>query len=275
MNSNYDELRKPGTLVHDRYLVERCLERDGWEICYQAMDLSSGRKVQLRHLDIRVASWDFDRVEEAINRYRSFAQHWHRAEKDSAFVLAPVWDFFQEDGSPFVVTGLWGEHTESRPRDAVEENLIQVKRILPDVCRGLEALHKNGLLKLTLTKDDIALLPDGQVRIAFRAARENLMLLDLRKGPDWMSQSETAPEVYLMKKKTPACDVYSVSAYVYNLLTAGNLSSSLNRLDVNDRILFPKSVSEHHRQVLTRGLMLNPQQRIQTVREFTEQFLAE
>lgn len=92
--------------------------------------------------------------------------------------------------------------------------------ILSQLCKGLVAIHKIGIIHRDLKSTNVMINNQGQVKIAdFGIARldvSNLTVTDELLG----SATHMAPEIWKQSEITKASDLYSLGVILYELLTA-------------------------------------------------------
>ena len=132
-----------------------------------------------------------------------------------------VFDVGESDGRPFIVMEYveghtladeLGRHGPLAPERAVDLAL--------QICSGLEAAHASGLVHRDVKPRNLLLRPDGVLKIAdFGIARaaESTRLTEI--GTILGTAAYLAPEQAEGVEATPAADLYSVGAVLYELLT--------------------------------------------------------
>jgi len=101
-----------------------------------------------------------------------------------------------------------------RAQISAEESLVLAWAI----CRGLDALHKQGLLHLHLTPELIRINKDGEVRVSGIASAQpaaSVKTIKLQKIPPLYY----APEQFQNLSLTSSADIYALSAILYELVT--------------------------------------------------------
>jgi serine/threonine protein kinase len=132
-----------------------------------------------------------------------------------------VFDVGESDGRPFIVM----EYVEG---DTLAAELGRHGPLPPDravdlalqICSGLEAAHASGLVHRDVKPRNLLLRPDGVLKIVdFGIARaaESTRLTEI--GTILGTAAYLAPEQAEGAEATPAADLYSVGAVLYELLT--------------------------------------------------------
>lgn len=108
--------------------------------------------------------------------------------------------------------------------------------IITQICRGLEALHKNGLVHRDITPNNIILSPDGNARIIdYGIARA----FDTKKSADTQilgTPGYAAPEQFGFSQSNAQTDIYAVGVLL-NVMLTGKLPSEQRAEGMLGRII--------------------------------------
>jgi serine/threonine protein kinase len=156
-------------------------------------------------------------------------------------------------------------------------------RIIAQVAQGLHRAHKQNLVHRDVKPDNILLGPDGVAKLAdlglVKEADTDLNLTKTGRGlgtPHFM-----APEQFRHAKfADPRCDIYSLGATLYQIVTGVlPFSSSNGPLDawmkkINNELKSPRdltpAISERLNWAILRAMSADPEKRPRTCREFVE-----
>jgi serine/threonine protein kinase len=196
-----------------RYRIERPLGQGGMASVYLAHDEELDRPVALKILADNL-------VGDATFRDR-FEREARLAARLSHPNVVRVFDVGESDGRPFIVM----EYVEG---DTLADELGRHGPLPPDravelalqICSGLAAAHASGLVHRDVKPRNLLLRPDGVLKIAdFGIARaaESTRLTEI--GTILGTAAYLAPEQAQGLEATPAADLYSVGAVLYELLT--------------------------------------------------------
>lgn len=194
-------------------MIERPLGQGGMATVYLALDEELDRPVALKILADNLAG-------DATFRDR-FEREARLAARLSHPNVVRIFDVGESDGRPFIVMEYvegdtladeLGRHGPLPPERAVDLAL--------QICSGLEAAHASGLVHRDVKPRNLLLRPDGVLKIAdFGIARaaESTRLTEI--GTILGTAAYLAPEQAEGVEATPAADLYSVGAVLYELLT--------------------------------------------------------
>jgi len=200
-------------LLAARYRIERPLGQGGMATVYLAHDEELDRPIALKILADNLAG-------DATFRDR-FEREARLAARLSHPNVVRVFDVGESDGRPFIVM----EYVEG---DTLADELVRHGPLPParavelalQICSGLEAAHASGLVHRDVKPRNLLLRPDGVLKIAdFGIARaaESTRLTEI--GTILGTAAYLAPEQAEGLEATPAADLYSVGAVLYELLT--------------------------------------------------------
>jgi serine/threonine protein kinase len=228
-----DEL-KPGTkLMHGQYTIEGFLAAGGFGITYLAKD-SLNRQVVIkecfpgsfcRRQNHSVTPRSRAHQNELKSIVRLFSQEAMSLAKANHPNIVGVHQVFEENNTAYMamdfVEGrdlleILQENPESLTPDLVESYLTKI-------LDAIKHIHDMGILHRDISPDNILIDADGEpILIDFGAARESTnekatrMLSALRVVKDGYSPQE----FYIAgSDQTPSCDLYSLAASFYHLIT--------------------------------------------------------
>ena len=192
-------------------------------------------------------------------------------------------DFGRDGETPFLVMEfVEGESLGARiERDgAVEE--AEAVRIASCIAEGLHHAHKLGLIHRDVKPDNILLTPSGDVKLTDMGLVKELEAdLNLtRTGRGLGTPHFMAPEQFRNAKKADVrCDVYSLAATLYQMVTGELPFKSLNPLDawmkkINNDLPGPRriksDVSERVDWAIRRSMSADPNLRASSCRDFVD-----
>jgi serine/threonine protein kinase len=155
-------------------------------------------------------------------------------------------------------------------------------KIIAQVAQGLHKAHKLGLVHRDVKPDNILLTPDGNVKLVdlglVKEVEADLNLTRTGRGlgtPHYM-----APEQFRNAKKADVrCDIYSLAATLYHMVTGEVPFKACGPLDawmkkIHNELAAPREVvgelSERTDWAVRRAMSPDPNQRPASCREFVE-----
>jgi serine/threonine protein kinase len=200
-------------LLAGRYRLERRLGLGGMAVVHLALDTVLDRPVAVKLLAARFA--DDAELRERFLREGRFA-----AKLSHPNVVA-VFDTGELDGLPYLVM----EHVEGA---SLAEALARRGALPPDevaelgrqACAGLAHAHGHGLVHRDVKPQNLLLRADGVLKVAdFGIARASDAGATLTQAGTLLGTATyMAPEVANGEPATPASDLYSLGAVLYELL---------------------------------------------------------
>jgi serine/threonine protein kinase len=272
-----------GQRIGQRYELEEEIGRGAAGSVYGARDLHLGRRVAIKQLHA-----DFLGSSEAVARFQREA--WTIAQLRSHHVVQ-VFDCGLDSGEPYIVMELLeGETLEARlhrQRDG-RLPLSQVGRIVTDVAKGLELIHRAGIVHRDIKPANVFIAREGQ--------REVVKLLDFgiaTSRPPARAETDDSsvvgtpqymgPEQLQGQEATFRGDLWSLSILTYELLTGARpfQGETLTRLiasTTSGSFPAPSSVvttlDDRVDAFFTRAFAVESERGYQTAREFVGELSA-
>jgi serine/threonine protein kinase len=193
-----------------RYQLEEPLGHGGMASVYRARDTSLGREVALKVLAENLTG-DEDLRKRFLREARLAARLSHPN-------VVSVYDVGEEeDGRPYIVMELVdGETLAERGRVPPDE----ARALTLEAARGLAHAHEAGLIHRDIKPGNLLVRVDGTIKIAdFGIARAAETTALTQAGTVLGTAAYLAPEQALGEEVTPAADVYSLGAVLYELMT--------------------------------------------------------
>lgn len=190
--------------------------RGGMSTVYEARDTRIGRRVALKVVSIPgYLSAEMKQAQAArIKREaRSIARLSHPN-------IVSVHDVGEQDGHHFIVMEfLDGQTLRARMNDGPPLSTADILHILEGVAGGLDAVHAQNVVHRDIKPSNVMLLPDGRVKLMdFGVARQVDDTMVTQAGTMVGSPAYMAPEQIEGQVPTPASDVWSLGALLYEML---------------------------------------------------------
>jgi eukaryotic-like serine/threonine-protein kinase len=201
-----------GRTLAERYRVESEIARGGMAGVYRARDLRLDRDVAVKVLAEPYAS-DADFTARFLGEARAAASMSHPS-------LVHVYDSGSDGDAHYIVMELLERHRTLRQRLDAEGRLPvdEVLRIGRDLLAGLAVVHERGLVHCDVKPANVMIGPGGGVK---------LIDFGIATQPHGGTDGDTsigslrfmAPEQLRGEALTPASDLFSVGAVLYEALT--------------------------------------------------------
>lgn len=198
-----------------RYVITGQLGRGGMGIVYEAEDMLLRRRVAIKLLPKEVSS-----NSEALTRFLREAQA--AARLNHANVVA-VYDIGEANGTHYIVMELMtGGSAKAMLTARGPFHWVEATSILAEVCRGVAAAHKAGLIHRDIKPANILRSADGIVKLGDFGLVKPAGI----KGPVLTSLGEVVGTPHYMSPEQSRCDaldkrsdIYSLGASYFALLT--------------------------------------------------------
>ncbi len=234
----------PGTVLKKKYVAGRVLGYGGFGVTYIGWDQVLQRKVAIKEYlpsDFATRSYGSRRVTvfsgEAAEQFqaglKSFLFEARRLAKfNSVAETVDIYDCFEENGSGYIVMEyLDGMTVKEALRKRRRLSVKQARAIALSVLRGLEPVHKAGIIHRDIAPDNIFITKTGRIKILdFGAARYATAVQS--KSLSVILKPGFAPEEQYRSRgeQGPWTDVYALGATVYCMITGKKPEESIQRL---------------------------------------------
>ncbi len=259
----------PGTIVAEKYRIERQIGAGGMGMVYKAMEIETGDAVALKVIPPSQIS-----SEKAVQR---LIDEGKTARSIAHPNVVRTYDIGRHNGAPYISM----EFVEGKPlhiwrnEKMTRNEPVPAKvagQIIKEVLNGLEAAHAAGVIHRDLKPENIMLLGEptatnAQVKIVdFGIALATKKKTSGTSGTGLGTQEYMAPEqVRNANAANPAADMFSVSKIFYELIV-GVLPSGHWTPPSDGRSDVPGAID----QLIHQGLAPNRDQRPQTAAEYRD-----
>lgn len=236
-----------GTLLHDRYRIDKVLGRGGTAITYQVYDrhlerisalkeyfpaeianrIPGSREVIL-YAGKKAAEYahGFARFQEEAQNMMRFHDHPH---------IIHVYDYFEENKTAYIVM----EYLQGVTlKDMIEEAPLPYEKAVAigaTICTALTAMHKQKILHRDISPDNIFICTDGTVKLIdfgaarFAATTKQQLTITYKGG-------FTPPEQFsTLEEPDPRSDIYALAATLYMAISGVRPDDARER-EVRDEV---------------------------------------
>lgn len=251
-----------GTVLKDRYKLEKVLGRGGFGITYRAFD----RNVQVEVAVKEYLAKSGEEAERAVREARIAASLY---ELDG---IVAVRDYFKENGTAYIVMEyVRGVSVKQYITKHGRMNGQEVLKGIAPLMKSIQKIHEKGILHRDISADNLMITKDGKWKlIDFGAAgfvdpkREEHTIL-IKRG-------FVPVEQYRAEEKLgPWTDVYSLCAVIYFMISGMVPEDAMERW-INDRMIrlediYGTGLSVVQSQEIMKGLAVRKEERYQSVEE--------
>jgi serine/threonine-protein kinase len=265
--------RKPIGSSRDRYERIQVLGEGGMGVVWRGRDLKTGSDVA-----IKVMKDLYDSA--SVELFKKESDALTKLSHPNIVDIRDI-DVLNEDGQEkpfFVMPLLTGKTLAELIRESSERlTTPRVVEIITHVCRGLHAAHAQGMIHRDIKPSNIFVLNDDTVKII------DFGVVYLTGTRSIAGQKGTlqymSPEQLLGKEVSPASDLFSLGAVLYESLTGRNPFTHHTREETSDAVLnsMPQPVSELNpaishgiAQVVHKCLAKRPINRFSSARELAD-----
>ena len=194
-----------------RYRLVRRIAAGGMGEVWAADDTVLGRRVALKVLVDELAADD-----RATRRFVREARATARLTHPN---VARVYDFGGDGGAPFLVMELLEGETLAARLAAGPLPPAEAARVAAAVADALDAAHQRGIVHRDVKPANVMLTPDGEVKVMdFGIAAAADETHSTTGSGMYATVAYISPERVAGQPATPASDVYSLGAVLYELL---------------------------------------------------------
>lgn len=276
---------KPGTVLHDQYVIGTTVGVGGFGIVYKAWDRNLSRMIAIKeffpmgyvnripgHKEIMVFGNKKQEFKQEIQRFLEEARYLAKFSNHPNIIN--VYSFFEENNTAYTAMEFldgvtYKDFIKSQGGKIEIDSTISV---ITAILKALKEIHKYNIIHRDVAPDNIYICWDGRIKLMdFGAARfsKNDKDLDVVLKPGF-----APPEQYQAKSQQGVyTDIYAVGAVMYRSLTGQMPIEASNRLEQDDLLppnVINPDIPEKLNNIILRAMALQPDLRFKTDDEFIE-----
>ena len=210
------------TVLKGRYYIGNIFSKTIDSTVYIAYDLELNKKVFVREFTGEHISKLSKRHSpiELVQRFMSYAKT--TAAMSINDILPRTVDTFSENSIGYLVTDYFeGESLKTLLGSEIKISSSNSLKIAEQLLKGFKNMHNSGVIFGSLSPDTLYILKNGEVRIFGLGSSFYDFTDDLDCRVELLNPSYAAPELFGSDTNQVGayCDVYSVAAILYRLLT--------------------------------------------------------
>ncbi|WP_273149326.1 bifunctional protein-serine/threonine kinase/phosphatase [Methylophaga thiooxydans] len=260
------------------------MEFDGFEILrelyvssrshvFLAKDMTTQENVVLK-----VLSTDLEDDQEAIERF--LMEEWVTRRLNSVHCLKAIESQRQRHFLYSVTEFIEGQTLTQWMQDNPQPSLDQVRRIVEQIAKGLQTMHRREMIHQDIRPDNIMIDSSGTVKIIDFGSTRVAGVAELGAETDLIlgTAQFTAPEYFLGYEGTPQSDIFSLAVLTYHLLSHelpyGSSVSKAYSVAAQRKLSYRSLVREEHKipfwvdDTIRKAASIQPHKRYQEVAEF-------
>jgi serine/threonine protein kinase len=285
--SSTNRLVRVGTVLKDRFLLEKEIARGGMGVVYLARDLLKER-YQDRHpyIAVKVLTEQYKTHPDA---FISLQREAGKAQKLAHPNICTVYDFDHDDDVVFMTM----EHLEGQTLDKfimAHANTASLKTcfdIIASMCKGLSFAHSKGIVHSDFKPGNVMVMPDGSVKIldfgiaSISAQHERhtqeATLFDPSRRLGALTPAYASCEMIEGQEPDPRDDIYAISCVAYELLSGRHPFKRVQSTVARDGRLKPmpiKGLNKKQWKALQHGLAFERKARTPSIEQFMSELTA-
>lgn len=279
---------KPGTIIHDRYLIGCVIGEGGFGITYVGNDNVLNVKVAVKEFYMTgCVSRDgsvsmtvephYGDTEQLVTtskaKFLNEAKELAKFDKEKGIVC--VRDFFEENNTAYIVMDYIDgmtlkDYVETNGKFDAKELVIKMQQLM----KSLEVVHSNNIIHRDISPENIMVDDKLELKLLdFGAARE--VLPDVSKSLSVILKPGYAPEEQYRKKgkQGPWTDVYSLCGTIYYCVTGKVPEDSMERFfddTLQDLCEIEGNCPQKVSDVIKKGMAIEAKDRYQNIGELCD-----
>lgn len=252
-----------GTLLANRYRIERLIKAGGFAAVYVAVDLRQRLRCAVKET--------FDPTAENGEQFRLEADILAGVRHPN---LPGVWDYFQHNGGLYLVMEyIEGDDLESRldQEGSLSEELVT--DWMMQLCEALTSLHQHQppIIHRDIKPANVKITPEGQAFLVdFGIAKLYRAGNNTQVAARAVTDGFSPLEQYGQGSTDPRSDIYAVGATMYNLLTGVIPPDAPSRVAEETMAIpsqYQPDMSPMMEKIVLKALHLRPSDRFQSAEE--------
>lgn len=284
LRNNQHRVLKPGTLVKNRFRLEREIGHGGMGVVYTARDL---RKEEMGDDDSIIA---IKLLTQKLNSYPKALRMLQQETKKSQGLAHPnivtVYDF-DRDGDMFYMTMEYLTGQTLKDYLKIHRDYpVDLKMVLPVIqgmVSGLSYAHQKSIIHSDLKPANVFLTTAGVTKILDFGIARAMMGSEVAQSPEnhteklvGLTPNFASPEMFAGEPPSPGDDVYALACITYYLLAGKHPYDNIPANKAIKKGLVPIRVdglNDRQWNTLLKSLQLNGTDRIDNADEFLAGFL--
>lgn len=234
---------RPGTILHNKYVVGKAIGHGGFGITYVGFDAELERKIAVKEYmpnefsnripgDDRVIVYEGEKREQFESGLAKFTEEAQRlAMFQGREGIVQIYDCFLENNTAYLIMEhLDGETVKEKVRRDGKMNLEEAVGVIMPILRSLKEMHAAGILHRDIAPDNIMLTRDGVAKLIDFGAARFATAGHSRSLTVLIKQGYAPVEQYNSRGDQGSwTDVYGLATTFYFLLTGKTPQDAMER----------------------------------------------
>lgn len=219
--ANLNEAAGPltGSYIKDRYTIGNIYSQNSDSTVYIAFDEQFNNKVFIRQFTAE-GMYENTPFERCIITQRFISYQKTLAGVSLCKILPRTVDLFILEDNAYLVTEFFeGKSLKEMLDGGFTFDAKTTRDIVKRLAKGLKVMHSSRIIYGNISPSTVYLLNSGEVKLFGIGSPFFSFIDDIEKRAEYLNPSYAAPELFKNANRGSFCDVYSLAAIYYRLLT--------------------------------------------------------
>lgn len=278
---------KPGTVIHNRYMIQKVLGTGGFGVTYKVLDQREKKIAAMKEympLDAAYRPLGGKTIQPTSEGMRrQFEKFRLEFQKEAQTIysfrghpnIVEVYHLFLENNTCYYVMeyveGMdLRQFLDKQPGKRMSWDML--RPIVAQVVAGLRQIHGVNMIHCDISPDNIFLMNSGAVKLLDFGAAKDTFRGELETSVIVAKPGFSPYEQMRGKGMGPWTDVYALAVTIYRCITGKNIQDATERINA-DKTIWPSQMglaipSQTWEAALKKGMAVRKEERYQNVLDF-------